>query len=76
MSGRGPLSRHDVPHGIRPLVDYATDLGYEVYRRRNSHLQFRHKMTGQSVFAPGTPSDWRAEKNVRSKLRRSAPSKE
>lgn len=57
-------------------MEYAKDLGYEVYRRRNSHLQFRHTMTGESVFASGTPSDWRAEKNVRAKLRRTAPSKE
>ena len=72
----GPCSRPvrpaDVPGKVRHLVEEAEALGFRAYRRRSGHLMFRHNGRGRTVFAPGTPSDWRAEKNVLADLRRSA----
>lgn len=69
-----PIRPADVPGKVRHLVVEAESLGFEAYRRRSGHLMFRHSRTGGVVFAPGTPSDWRAEKNVLSDLRRASVS--
>ena len=68
-----PIRPADVPGKVRHLVTVAEEMGFEAYRRRRTgHLMFRHGRTGGVVFAPGTPSDWRAEKNVLSDLRRAS----
>jgi hypothetical protein len=58
---------------IEELVqEFAKD--YEIARTRSGHFAVVMKL-GQSkatVFAPGTPSDHRSMKNVRTKLRKAA----
>ena len=54
---------------MKEVVETAEGLGYRVERTRNCHLRFRHQ-NGAQVFAPTTPSDNRAIKNVLSQLKR------
>ena len=54
---------------MKEVIAFAEGLGYRVGRTRNCHLRFRHP-NGAQVFAPTTPSDNRAVKNVLSQLRR------
>ena len=54
---------------MKEVIALAEGLGYRVERTRNCHLRFRHP-NGAQVFAPTTPSDNRATKNVLSQLKR------
>lgn len=67
-----PVRPSDVPGKSRGIVEAAEALGFMAYRRRSGHIMFRHSQTGGVVFASGTPSDWRSERNVMSYLRRAA----
>lgn len=54
------------------VQEFATD--YEINRTKSGHFAVEMRISGvkRTVFAPGTPSDHRSMKNVRTKLRRAA----
>ena len=54
----------------RQLRDLATAYGWRVLHTRSGHFKLVHPDTGARVYAPGSPSDWRALRNLRSDLRR------
>lgn len=81
MTGRGTAaharSMRTILRGfapeIRELLQMAHDQGYRVVPRLNSHFKVTtpaNVKPVQVVFGPGTPSDRRSAKNVRSALRR------
>lgn len=37
---------------------------------KGGHLKLTHKSSGRSLFTSRTPSDWRADKNLASQVRR------
>jgi len=73
LMGRAPKSpMHENPpihREFRPLVEAAVAQGWTVTPTKGGHLKFQSPK-GDVVFAAGTPSDWRAMKNVRAHLRR------
>src|SRR5271166_2296559 len=54
---------------FRPLVAAALAQGWSVTPTKGGHIKFQSPQ-GNVVFAGGTPSDWRASRNLRAQLRR------
>ena len=55
----------------RELRDLARQYGASLAVTRRCHYRL-DLPNGRVVFAPGTPSDWRAVRNLRAELRRAA----
>jgi hypothetical protein len=55
----------------RTMRDLAREYGATLDVTGSCHYRLRLP-SGAIVFAPGTPSDWRALRNVRAELRRAA----
>lgn len=55
---------------VRLMLDAAEECGWEVNRTRNNHYRMTHPVTGATVFASSTPSEYRGIKNVIAELRR------
>ncbi|WP_029310759.1 hypothetical protein [Acidiphilium angustum] len=53
---------------MRPVIDYAVAHGWEVTRRKNSHLAFRKN--GVTIVTSSTPSCRRAPLNAIAQLKR------
>ena len=54
---------------MRGVIHYARDHGWHVTRTRGGHLQLT-KQGCPCIFTASTPSDYRAARNVLSRLRR------
>ena len=62
-------SRLKVPDGLRAMAALARRLGWQVTPTRSGHLAWRSP-DGTVVYTPSTPSDYRAIRNARARLRR------
>lgn len=56
----------DTKH-VRDLLALADELGWELSWTKKNHLVFL-KEGRPPIFAGGTPSDWRAQKNLKARL--------
>ena len=55
----------------KEIAGYAKNRGWTAAMTRGGHIRFQHTSPGVGpVFAPSTPSDWRALKNTQAALRR------
>lgn len=54
----------------RPLVRELIARGWHLQATRKGHLRATHPGTSEVVFLPGTPSDWRADRNARAQAAR------
>jgi len=54
---------------VRPVLELAQELGYQVSRTKGGHLRFG-KPGHRTVFSSSTPSDWRTQRNIIAELRR------
>lgn len=59
----------ELPVERKDLIALAKEQGWEVGRTEGGHLKFQSPL-GKHVFGSGTPSDWRADQNLRMQLRR------
>ena len=57
------------PKELKVLIERAKAQGWEVTKNNGNHLRWKSP-TGASVFTAGTPSDWRAIKNIMRDLRK------
>lgn len=70
-SGRRKRTRRKYKNGTDEMLKVADGLGYAVSRTKKGHFRF-DKPGSAPVFAPGTPSDFRSQKNTIALLRRAA----
>lgn len=49
----------------RPLARELAARGWHLKVTRKGHLKATHPRTREVLFMPGTPSDWRADRNAR-----------
>ena len=56
---------------LAAVINEARKQGYRVEQTRNGHWEFKSPdRTRRPVYAAGTPSDWRAIRNLIAELRR------
>jgi len=55
---------------LQQLIRRAVHQGWSVEQRRGGHLCWRSPGRGVQVFSASSPSDWRANLNLRASLRR------
>ena len=56
---------------MKQVVRKRVRLGFNVIKTRRGHWRFYHPDMAYPVFAPSTPSDYRAIKNLDAEIRRS-----
>lgn len=57
-------------HYRRALKDYVKQRGWRIEQTRKHHYKLTHPSFQNIVYAPGSPSDWRAFEAVKTKMRR------
>jgi len=55
---------------LQQLIHVARKAGWSVQKRHGGHLCWRSPGRGAQVFSASSPSDWRANSNLRACLRR------
>ncbi len=55
---------------LQQLIHAARKAGWSVHQRHGGHLCWRAPGRGAMVFSAASPSDWRANQNLRACLRR------
>lgn len=62
-----------IPRQYKQLADAAQAAGWRIEPTNGGHLRWTHPAADRPVFSAASPSDWRAVKNVRARLRRALP---
>ena len=62
------MSKH-IPRTLRPIVNAARERGWTTDLTSKGHIRLLHPRYG-IVVTSGSPSDWRARKNLEARLRR------